>query len=220
MQNTLSCGKISVVNFSHRRAVYADEKKKKRERKEKDKGIVDFMMVTNHFFHDLREWIEEMDDPRNPSYITCPQTELTYMAILKNVCSQYSMREMEENFNNENSIHTLSLMSGNTELEEMPHYDTLNYYLERLSLECLSDLRKKMVTSLISPSCMIICTRGYMIIMCCRQTKHRYGSQKRTEPKAPSITCGCTVQEPHILVSRSFCTSISRPEMPVIPESS
>ena len=71
----------------------------------------------------------------------------------------------------------------------------------------------------ISPSCMIICTRGYMIIMCCRQTKHRYGSQKRTEPKAPSITCGCTVQEPHIRVSRSYCTSISPPELPAIPES-
>ena len=31
----------------------------------------------------------------------------------------------------------------------MPHYDTLNYYLERLSPECLSGLRKKMVYSLI-----------------------------------------------------------------------
>ena len=28
-------------------------KKEKRERKKQDKGIVDFMMVTNHFFHDL-----------------------------------------------------------------------------------------------------------------------------------------------------------------------
>lgn len=124
-------------------------KKEKRERKKQDKGIVDFMMVTNHFFHDLGKWIAEMDDPRNQSYITYHQTDLNYLAILKNVCGQFSMREMEENFNNENCIHTLSLMSGNTRLNEMPHYDTLNYYLERLSPECLSDLRKKMVTSLI-----------------------------------------------------------------------
>ena len=124
-------------------------KKKKRERKKQDKGIVDFMMVTNHFFHDLRDWIEEMEDPRNTSYITYRQTDLTYMAILKNICGQYSMRSMEENFNNENCIHTLSLMSGNQKLEEMPHYDTLNYYLEKLSPECLSELRKKMVVSLI-----------------------------------------------------------------------
>ena len=124
-------------------------KKEKRERKKQDRGIVDFMMVTNHFFHELRDWIAEMDDPRNPSYITYQQTDLNYLAILKNVCSQHSMREMEENFNKENCIRTLRLMSGNGKLKEMPHYDTLNYYLERLSPECLSELRKKMIVSLI-----------------------------------------------------------------------
>lgn len=124
-------------------------KKEKRERKKQDKGIVDFMMVTNHFFHSLGEWISEMNDPRNQSYITYSQADLAYMGILKNICGQYTMREMEENFNKENCIDTLRIMSGNQKLEEMPHYDTLNYYLEKLSPDCLSDLRKKMVTSLI-----------------------------------------------------------------------
>ncbi|MFR7972884.1 MAG: hypothetical protein ACLU8C_11060 [Lacrimispora saccharolytica] len=124
-------------------------KREKRERKKQDRGIVDFMMVTNHFFHFLREWILEMDDPRNPSYITYTQADLGYMAILKNVCGQHTMREMEENFNKETCIDTLRIMSGNQNLNEMPHYDTLNYYLEKLSPECLSDLRKKMITSLI-----------------------------------------------------------------------
>lgn len=91
------------------------KKRQKRERKKQDRGIVDFMMVTNHFFHSLRQWI----------------------------------LEMEENFNKETCIDTLRIMSENPHLEEMPHYDTLNYYLEKLSPECLSDLRKKMVTSLI-----------------------------------------------------------------------
>ncbi|MDD2958477.1 MAG: hypothetical protein PHR92_08105 [Lachnospiraceae bacterium] len=40
-------------------------RKEKRERKKKDRGIVDFMMVTNHFFHSLTDWISEMMDPRN-----------------------------------------------------------------------------------------------------------------------------------------------------------
>lgn len=124
-------------------------KREKRERKKQDRGIVDFMMVTNHFFHSLREWILEMDDPRNQSYITYTQADLEYMAILKNVCGQHSMREMDENFNKETCIDTLRLMSGNRDLNEMPHYDTLNYYLEKLSPECLADLRKKMITSLI-----------------------------------------------------------------------
>lgn len=124
-------------------------KREKRKQKEKDRGIVDFMMVTNHFFHMLGKWISEMSDPRNLSYITYTQTDLVYMGILKNVCGQHTMREMEENFNKTNCIDTLSIMSGNQKLEEMPHYDTLNYYLEKLSPDCLSDLRKKMVVSLI-----------------------------------------------------------------------
>ena len=125
------------------------KKRQKRECKKQDRGIVDFMMITNHFFHSLRGWILEMDDPRNQSYTIYTQADLTYMAILKNICGQHSMREMEENFNKETCIDTLRIISGNQNLDEMPHYDTLNYYLERLSPECLSELRKKMVTSLI-----------------------------------------------------------------------
>ena len=124
-------------------------KKEKRERRKNDRGIVDFMMVANHFFHDLTLWISEMADPRNQSYITYSQTDLGYLAIMKNICGQYSMRQMEENFNNDICIDTLRFLSGNEQLEEMPHYDTLNYYLEKLSPECIYELRKKMVTSLI-----------------------------------------------------------------------
>lgn len=124
-------------------------KKEKRNRKKKDRGIVDFVMLTKHFFKDLNQWIEEMDDPRNQSYITYTQSDLGYLAILKNVCSQYSMRQMEENFNEDICIDTLRILSGDKDLEEMPHYDTLNYYLERLSPTCLADLRKKMVISLV-----------------------------------------------------------------------
>lgn len=124
-------------------------KAEKRKKKQRDKGIVDFMMVQQHFWKDLRVWINEMNDPRNESYTTYTQADLVFMGILKNVCSQESMREMDENFNEETCIDTLSVMSGNQKLEEMPHYDTLNYYLERLSPGCLADLRKKMVVSLI-----------------------------------------------------------------------
>lgn len=124
-------------------------KRDKRVKKKRDRGIVDFMMVTHHFFRSLNKWFYEMSDPRHQSYITYTQTDLAYLAILKNICGQYSMRQMEENFNDEKCIDTLRIMSGNKNLDEMPHYDTLNYYLEKLSPECLAEVRRKMVTSLI-----------------------------------------------------------------------
>ena len=59
------------------------------------------------------------------------------------------MRQMEEKFNEQTCIETLRLLSGDRRLEEMPHYDTLNCYLEKLSPQCLSEIRRKLVASLL-----------------------------------------------------------------------
>ena len=109
--------------------------------KQNNRGIVDFIKIVHHFFQELPQWMNSMKDPRNSSYTTYTQADLVFMRILKNVCSVRSMRSMEENFNEEECIRTLKILSGDTELYEIPHYDTLNYYLEKLSPECLSDIR-------------------------------------------------------------------------------
>ena len=114
-----------------------------------DRGLVDLMRIMCHFLKKLPEWIEEMTDPRHQSYIIYSQSDLVYMGILKNICGVTSMRGMEENFNEECCIRTLRILSGDSRLDEMPHYDTLNNYLEKLSPECLSGLRRRMVKSLI-----------------------------------------------------------------------
>ena len=124
-------------------------KVKKRTTKKKERGIVDFMMIMHHFFKKLPQWIDEMLDPRNLSYTTYTQSDLIFMGLLKNVCAVKTMRSMEEAFNEEACIATLRLLSGDQNLKEMPHYDTLNHYLEKLSPRCLADVRKKMVKSLI-----------------------------------------------------------------------
>lgn len=121
----------------------------KRKKKENDRGIVDLMMIMHHFFGELPAWIEEMEDPRHPSYITYSQSDLFYMGLMKNLCGVKTMHAMEEQFNEENCIETLRILSGDKNLKEMPHSDTLNNYLERLSPNCLSQLRKKLVKRLI-----------------------------------------------------------------------
>lgn len=121
----------------------------KRKKKEKDRGIVDLMMVMHHFFKELPTWIDEMKDPRHPSYITYQQSDLFYMGLMKNLCGVRTMHAMEEQFNEKNCIETLRILSGDKSLKEMPHSDTLNYYLERLSPQCLSQLRKKLIKRLI-----------------------------------------------------------------------
>ncbi len=121
----------------------------KRKKKEKDRGIVDLMMIMHHFFKELPVWIEEMKDPRHQSYITYSQADLFYMGLLKNMCGVKTMHAMEEQFNEKRCIETLRILSGDKALNEMAHSDTLNYYLERLSPGCLAELRKKLIKNLI-----------------------------------------------------------------------
>lgn len=116
---------------------------------QKDKGIIGIVFIVKHFFKHLNEWIEEMTDPRHPSYTTYTQSDYVYMALLKNICGVKPMHSIEETFNHENCIRTLAIFSGHEELEEMPHSDSLNNYLRELSPKCLAELRKKMVKSLL-----------------------------------------------------------------------
>ncbi len=121
----------------------------KRNARNKDRGILDLVWVMNHFFKELPQWIDEMSDPRNQSYITYTQSDLVFMGLLKNVCGVKTMHQMEERFNEEACISTLRYIGGDSGLAEMPHSDTLNYYLSKLSPDCLSGVRQRMIKSLI-----------------------------------------------------------------------
>ncbi|MBQ4528990.1 MAG: hypothetical protein IJA36_00035 [Lachnospiraceae bacterium] len=121
----------------------------KRKHKEHDKGILGIMFIMKHFFRHLTEWIEEMADPRNVSYITYSQSDYIYLGILKNLCGVKTMHSMEEQFNEEACICTLGILSGNAKSTEIPHSDSLNNYLKKLSPDCLAELRKKMIKSLL-----------------------------------------------------------------------
>ena len=127
-----------------------NSKADKRRAKKMDKGIVDLIFIVRHYFKGkFNDWINEMTDPRHQSYITYKQSDLVNLGILKNICAVESMRQMNEKFNEDVCIETLSFMAGNTGIEEFPDYGTLNYYLEQLSPACLSELRRKMVRELI-----------------------------------------------------------------------
>ena len=125
------------------------KKKIRRARKEKDRGIADFLRIIVHFFKELPDWVNETEDPRNTAYITYTQADLIALGLMKNACSVESMRRMEDVFNEENCIRALSVLSGNDSLDEIPHHDTLNIYLSKLSPECLSVIRRRMVSRLL-----------------------------------------------------------------------
>ena len=124
-------------------------KANKRSIRNLDKGIVDVLMVTNHFFPDLPKWVNGMEDPREAAYCTYTPADYIFQGILKNICGQKTMTGMDEMFNEETCIRTLSLFSGDKNLQEMPHKDSLNYYLSKLNPQELIGIREKMSKKLI-----------------------------------------------------------------------
>ena len=70
------------------------------------------MMIMHHFFRKLPDWIDEIADPRHPSYIQYSQTDWLYIRLLKNMCGVKTMHAMKEHFNEKTCIETLRQLSG------------------------------------------------------------------------------------------------------------
>lgn len=60
-------------------------KASKRKKKQKDRGVVDFMRIMYHFFAELSQWFNEIEDPRNLSYIQYTQSDLMFIGLIKDI---------------------------------------------------------------------------------------------------------------------------------------
>ena len=121
---------------------------KKKIFREKDKGIIDFAKMQYHFFPNLIDDLGKVTDPRKVNYTDYTSEELLYPVILKNSCTIESMRQMTEWFDDANCASNLRKLMGR-KIENIPHYDTINNFLERLDMNELNDIRVEMVKKLI-----------------------------------------------------------------------
>lgn len=121
---------------------------KKKILREKDKGIIDFVKMQNHFFPNLIEELGNVYDPRKENYTDYTSEELLYQIILKNACTIETMRQMTEWFGDANCASNLGKLIGR-KIENIAHYDTINNFLERLEINELNNIKVGMVKRLI-----------------------------------------------------------------------
>lgn len=121
---------------------------KKKILREKDKGIIDFAKIQNHFFPNFIEDLSNVDDPRKENYTDYTSEELLYPLILKNSCTIETMRQMTEWFDDANCASNLEKLMGR-KIENIAHYDTINNFLERLDINELSNIKVGMIRRLI-----------------------------------------------------------------------
>lgn len=114
-----------------------------------DHYFFEFVKIQHHFFKDLKKKFKEVEDPRHQSYISYDTDVVLMMLILKNACNLESMRGMTNRLNKDECIENLNAFLGNTNLEELPHYDTINNFLARLSPEELDEIRTYMIKELL-----------------------------------------------------------------------
>jgi hypothetical protein len=95
------------------------------------------------------EKFKKINDPRNKSYIDYGVDVLILMALFKNVFCIESMTDMTKSFNKNECILNIKKILNCDKLEELPHYDTINNFLKRLSIEELENIRDYMIKEMI-----------------------------------------------------------------------
>ncbi|MGY0695048.1 transposase family protein, partial [Virgibacillus sp. FSP13] len=129
-------------------------RKEKREQENETNYLFEFGKIKKHYFKELFVKLNQVKDPRHPSYILYQCDLILLMMILKNACNLKSMRDMTSQFNKEDCIENIQKIIGLEELEELPHYDTINDFLEALEPTELEDVRTYMIQELLKKRCL------------------------------------------------------------------
>lgn len=120
-------------------------RKEKRQKETKINFFEEFLKIKEHFFKGLIRKLRKVKDPRNSSYIDYGVDVIIIMTLLKNVFCIESMNNMTKSFNQEECIENIKMILDIDNLEELPHYDTINNFLKRLSTEEIEAIRDYMI---------------------------------------------------------------------------
>ena len=123
-------------------------RREKRKIKKEIEISSDVVKIVKQYFPGLSKKLNELTDTRHQSYVEYQMSVITITRLLGLLCGIKSMRETTEKLDTEETIKNI----GNIleiELEEIPHYDTINKVFEKINIEELRKIQKYMVNRLI-----------------------------------------------------------------------
>ena len=123
-------------------------RREKRKIKKEIEIFSDVVKIVKQYFPGLSKKLNELTDTRHQSYVEYQMSVITITRLLGLLCGIKSMRETTEKLDTEETIKNI----GNIleiELEEIPHYDTINKVFEKINIEELRRIQKYMVNRLI-----------------------------------------------------------------------
>lgn len=122
-------------------------RKSKREKEKEINFFEEFIKLQKHFFKDIKKWLKGVKDPRHKSYIEYGPDVILFSVLLKNVFGIISMTSMSAQFNKDECIENIGNVLG-CEMEELPHYDTINNFLCGLNPQEIEKIRDYMIKEL------------------------------------------------------------------------
>jgi DDE family transposase len=129
-------------------------RKQKREKQKEINFFAEFIRIRNHFFKDLNTRLKKVEDNRHQSYIEYNPDILLFCIIMKNITALESMNQMTIEFNKDECINNVSKTLGYEELDELPHYDTINNFLKGLEPIEIEKIRDYMIKELFKKRCL------------------------------------------------------------------
>lgn len=124
-------------------------RRKERRELKKDKSLVCALYnIIDKYLPRLFIMFDELSDKRQQGKITYPMKVICVTRLFGLLCGLTSMNSMTNKFNNELTIKNLAKIS-NTNLDELPHYDTINNVFDDLSIDELRKIQKYIVNALI-----------------------------------------------------------------------
>lgn len=123
----------------------------RKERRKYKKEINIYKEVVNiikQYFPELIKKLNELTDERHQSYVEYRMSVITITRLMGLLCESKSMRNMTERLNTEETIENIGKLL-NVELDELPHYDTINNVFEKIKIEEMREIQKYMVNRLI-----------------------------------------------------------------------
>lgn len=129
----------TIFSHTHKRERSYDEagiritRREAREHLGQLKLACELAKLLRHFFPDLVPLLKKLPDPRKQSYTTYPGVVLLMTRILSSIFYISSMRKTSEEFNTETMIENVwSLCGEEPAVDELPYWETINRYLERM----------------------------------------------------------------------------------------
>ena len=124
------------------------KRKETREKLKEFKAICVLIRILKKYFPGLLEQLNSVNDPRNSSRTKYESDVIFFTRIIAAIFRLDSMRKLTAELNDENTILNVSKILKKPDLDELPHFNTINNFLEKFDPKELQKIIQMMVKRL------------------------------------------------------------------------